>query len=341
MPRRAQERAHISQLFKEKKQRILLDLATPVSDYFDKSPKGSVDVQILNLIDLINSHEGWVTTSSCAGRAAVFLEGAKDDVESEDLTTTESPEDAVFGNVDGIDGNAKRTTKIKATPGGKGGGRWLYVSHDPIPSADEAENDSDSFADLFGLNTSIDQAISPLRPAPAARLIHLQYSPLILHIFCASLRHAKPLLAAAINAGFRESGVQSLKVLDDPGSGVMLAVRTSGLVFETVVGTSRENERGRESVHGMVTEEYLRMCATVINERFEWNEVRKQRLMKEIAKILQNQEQDEAWEDDDARARRKREEGLRRHARRGRKTSPPLPDEAEVFNTDLSLLDIT
>ena len=339
MPRRVLGAATISQSFDEKKQRILSDLATPVSDYSDKSPKGSVDVQILDLIDLVNSHDGWVTTSSCAGRAAVFLEGAKDDAESDDLATTEAAKDAVSSDVNDIDGDAKSARNVKSNPGGKGGGRWLFVSHDPIPAADEEDNDSDRFTKLFGLDSYRDLTICPLKPTQAARLIHLQYSPLILHIFCASLRHAKPLLAAAINAGFRESGVQSLKALDDPEGGVMLAVRTSGIVFETIVGTLQEDEHGRGSLHTMVTEGYLQMCAIVINERFEWNEVRKQRLTKEVAKILQREKQDKAWEDEDARARRKREEGLRRQAEKSRATSPPPADESEVVDTDLTLLD--
>ena len=340
MPRQDKVTAHIPQQFKEKKRRILLDLATPVSDYSDKSPKGSVDVQILELIDLVNGHEGWVTTSSCAGRAAVFLEGPNDGVESEELTTTGAAKDAVSSDVIGIDGETKSTADVKTTPGGKGGGRWLYVSHDPIPTADGTDNNSDRFSELFGLKPSPHQATFSPKRARAARLIHLQYSPLILHIFCASLRHAKPLLAAAINAGFRESGVQSLKALDDPESGVMLAVRTSGLMFETIVGTLQGDEHGRESVNTMVTEDYLRLCTTVINERFQWNEMRTQRLTKEIGKILQSEKQYEAWEDEGARATRKRDEGLRRQAEKNRATSPPPPDEAEVVDTDLTLLDI-
>ena len=45
-----------------------------ISDYTDndKSPKGSVDVKIRSLVDLINSHPEYVTLSSCSGRVAMF-----------------------------------------------------------------------------------------------------------------------------------------------------------------------------------------------------------------------------------------------------------------------------
>ena len=52
----------------------------------------------------------------------------------------------------------------------------------------------------------------------------------------ASLQHAKPLLSATINSGFRESGVQSLKNLDDQNACPMVAVRTAGLKLEAIVG---------------------------------------------------------------------------------------------------------
>jgi tRNA wybutosine-synthesizing protein 3 len=78
--------------FRDRKAKILADLSIPDSEYQDLSPKGSVDEGIRELISGINSQPGYVTTSSCAGRVAVYLEGAK---------------------------------------GAKGGG-WLFTSHDPF-----------------------------------------------------------------------------------------------------------------------------------------------------------------------------------------------------------------
>ncbi len=41
---------------------------------FDNSKKRSIDIQILPLINLINSHPDYYTTSSCAGRIMLFKE---------------------------------------------------------------------------------------------------------------------------------------------------------------------------------------------------------------------------------------------------------------------------
>ena len=43
----------------------------------DKSKKGSVDKQIVSLIKLINKHENYYTTSSCAGRIMILKPGNK------------------------------------------------------------------------------------------------------------------------------------------------------------------------------------------------------------------------------------------------------------------------
>jgi len=63
--------------FVAKKQKILEQLAVPAEQYDDLSPKGSIDEKIRDLIDEINALEGCVTTSSCAGRISVFLEGKR------------------------------------------------------------------------------------------------------------------------------------------------------------------------------------------------------------------------------------------------------------------------
>ena len=43
----------------------------------DKSRKGSIDTPILPLINLINTHPGFVTLSSCSGRALLYTPGGK------------------------------------------------------------------------------------------------------------------------------------------------------------------------------------------------------------------------------------------------------------------------
>jgi tRNA wybutosine-synthesizing protein 3 len=97
--------------FARKKAKILQDLSVPDGEYSDRSPKGSVDEGIRELIDEINAHKGFVTTSSCAGRISVFQEGNGRAIDSE---------------------NEGREVETSLVVGGKGGGKFLFVSHEPV-----------------------------------------------------------------------------------------------------------------------------------------------------------------------------------------------------------------
>ena len=137
----------------------------------------------------------------------------------------------------------------------------------------------------------------------------------ILHIATSSLHHAKPLLAAALNAGFRESGIQSLKSLEDPSAIPMLAIRTAGLGLSSLIGVcddvvGEEVEGREELVRALVSEEYLEILVKMGNERFMANRERLARFEGEIFRRAGSGE----WEDGDARRVRKRREGLARKA---------------------------
>ena len=124
----------ISASFLSKKSRILRSLSVPEEEYADKSPKGSVDKEIRELVGEINTCDGLITTSSCAGRISVFLEGE--------------------------DAHRDSTVDRRAVPGGKGGGKWLYTSHAPLllphqvsemKESNGVANSDDYFHGLFQL----------------------------------------------------------------------------------------------------------------------------------------------------------------------------------------------
>jgi tRNA wybutosine-synthesizing protein 3 len=89
----------------------------------------------------------------------------------------------------------------------------------------------------------------------------------------ASLHHARLALAAAINAGFRESGLQSLKNLEDSNSFPMVAVRTSGLALSSLIGFVKDGS-AEDDVQCMVEESYLEILLKLANDRFQANTAR-------------------------------------------------------------------
>ena len=156
--------------FTLKKQKILESLAIPDAEYNDLSPKGSVDEGIRDLINRINALDGIVTTSSCAGRISVFLEGSKEQYESANEGTAEAP-----------GGQSLQAT----VPGGKGrGGRWLFVSHDPLIIPPKENAKSKPLTELFELSTQehIPKVINPSK----TRFVRFQFEPMVSRRLCQS-----------------------------------------------------------------------------------------------------------------------------------------------------------
>ena len=153
----------IPNAFTAKKQKILDALKVPSAEYSDHSPKGSVDDAIKELIDEINQLEGIVTTSSCAGRISVFLEGRK----------VQNP-----SHPDGREERLESSSPGSTAPGGKGnGGHWLFVSHDPLilPTATQPE---DGFlSKTFALNNV--PGILPASEPSETRYIRFQFEPMV------------------------------------------------------------------------------------------------------------------------------------------------------------------
>lgn len=153
----------IPDVFESRKRRILDDLSVPDAEYTDLSPKGSVDEGIRDLIRDINALPGLVTTSSCAGRISVFLEGTK--------KQNHEPR--------------QQQRRQFAPSGGKGTGRWLYVSHEPLERP-ESGKDLTTLHELFGLVPDADSGagsrgkISKLiEGGHAPRLVRFHFEPMV------------------------------------------------------------------------------------------------------------------------------------------------------------------
>ncbi|KAF2839817.1 hypothetical protein M501DRAFT_953658 [Patellaria atrata CBS 101060] len=286
--------------FKHRKATILKQLSVPQAQYNDLSPKGSIDEPIRALIDDINAIEGLVTTSSCSGRISVFLEGKRKKDTPEDLPRQNEDKD-----LPGIAG-----------PGGKGGGTWLFVSHSPVDVPERNEGDrfnwGDHFTRLFGLRPH--EVVPRYSLSSGISLVHLKFEPMIMHIMTKSMDDAQRVLSAALQAGFRESGTVGLSPRADGTITPMVAIRSTGLLFDSIVG----QQMSQGVICAIVSEEYLHTLVQLGNERFRVNKSRIDRFRAELLKLYNMSAppsaDTEGWEDGAARKRRKRAEGLERQS---------------------------
>lgn len=145
---------NVPAVFQARKNKILAELSLPDSEYTDLSPKGSVDEIIRDLIRDINALPGLVTTSSCAGRISVFLEGRK---------KSSAPP-------------SEQKERQFVPSGGKGAGRWLYVSHDPFVRPQQWEKAVRPLHELFGMAPGDGKPPSGTR---GLRLVRFHFEPLV------------------------------------------------------------------------------------------------------------------------------------------------------------------
>lgn len=145
----------------------------------DASPKGYIDDEILALVRQLNKLDGVATTSSCAGRIAVFLEGIKKGTEPSDELRKQE-EDIHSGSQRKEDGSPL------AGIGGKGHcGRWMYVSHTPIEDrtlswSDLCDASVTGCTSCFGPSETI--SICQQQPHiidDETRLLHFKFEPMV------------------------------------------------------------------------------------------------------------------------------------------------------------------
>ncbi|EMR10397.1 hypothetical protein PNEG_01112 [Pneumocystis murina B123] len=150
--------------FQKKKANILNKLN---AEGLDSSPKGFPDEPIVSLLDLINHHPHLVTTSSCSGRIAIYVE-----------------------------------SEIANNIGGKGlGGKWLMVQHEPW---DDYLENLDILAKICGKYPVKTIDFNDSKKGP---LIHFKFEPMILHIMSETISTARAFLISALSSSFRESGL--------------------------------------------------------------------------------------------------------------------------------------
>ncbi|RYP07162.1 hypothetical protein DL764_002709 [Monosporascus ibericus] len=269
--------------FTKRKDRILQQLSIPDSEYTDASPKGSIDAGIRHLIDGINRLDGFVTTSSCAGRVSVFVEGKK---------ATDPEQQARLDEGYDQEQVAPKPAQIAGVGGKGGGGSWLFVSHDPVPLEEgPSRADLDLLLGLRSSRVSGQRRIGEDGSSESpTRLIHFKFEPM---------------------AGFRESGAINLTANAGEPVTPIVAIRSMGLALESLIGMQTQGVPQRT-----VSAEYLENLLRIANERFAANTERIERFRLGVLEATQPPKKKDGteWEDAQTRRERKRAEGLKRKA---------------------------
>lgn len=262
------------------KQQLMCALASNACDH---SPKGAVDCKCLQLMHMLNTHDDYVTTSSCSGRIALFHSGSLHETRSGGCAAADSARAAVM---------MKR--------GDKNALGWLLAKHGVLTeremdilvrcfcgeiSSDNVIKSDESYA---GENN---EAADELQGAwvrggvlnsdniiPSFGMIALKMEPFVMHVECRTIESAKLLLSAAVaDGGFRNSGVTP------PGKKTMCAIRHAagvGLDVPLVVD-------GVNYVWGQ--HNYVRRLLEMANEKMIANDVKLRRLEAGVAARLWGQ----------------------------------------------------
>ena len=214
----------------------------------DKSPKGSVDEPIRELVDLINAHPCFATLSSCSGRITLYdkelhkhrqlppvatTTTTKNSQEEEEEEKTEEQEQqdngetttTTFAPTKENDDDQERFSSGK----GKGGG-WLLSSHEsvdpailsPLLSLSSSTTTTTTLAEEEGESGTTTTCLSGAGPTLS---LLFQMEPMLLHVAASTLERGQQLLGLALQLGFRESGLVVTKAR------VTVAIRSHSLAL--------------------------------------------------------------------------------------------------------------
>ncbi|GET86320.1 hypothetical protein, conserved [Leishmania tarentolae] len=293
----AQQQTQRDKEFATHKAHILANLHTNACDL---SPKGSVDVKCLPVMDVLNTHKDYVTTSSCSGRIALF----------HSITRSE----ACGAN------NGTATPRPRMKRGENAALGWMFVKHGmlrpmemsqvvrflcgPAITPDDVALDAahmekhtaymasencsahrhgaapgSSLAGMYDgevegvlveAGVSGDEAAA--LPVPTRGTVSLKMEPFVMHVQCRTMEAAKLLLSAAVSdSGYRNSGVIP------PGKKIMCGIRcAAGLGLEVPVVVHGFNYVASQRA-------YVWALLGLANEKMEANEKKIRLLEKSVA----------------------------------------------------------
>ncbi|CAG8506856.1 6060_t:CDS:2 [Funneliformis caledonium] len=274
--------------FHSRKQQILSSLtSSDPSSRIDKSPKGSIDEAILPLIELLNRHDDYVTTSSCSGRVAIYCAGKGIKRHTNKFYASNNQ---VHDDIDEIDTNVKDeelevndVDDVRHST--KGGGRWLFVTHSHVDLPKEYNKEKLNeflLKTIFGIEhvnvislTDHDSDYNNLlKDDDNNRMIYFKFEPMILHVEARTLDAAKNLVTSAIDTGYRESGLLTTAKRH------MVVIRSSLKLDAPIARLDPTDQK----LYLYVDLSYLYLLVTLSNRKFDENS----RKIKELYKTIED-----------------------------------------------------
>ncbi|KAI8918268.1 methyltransferase TYW3-domain-containing protein [Powellomyces hirtus] len=240
----------------------------------DKSPKGSIDEPIVPLLRTINQCTHYVTTSSCSGRVAIY-----------------------------VDAPLQHLVPAKV----RKGGTWLFVTHSMFDDTTTVKLDTITtlFSGTDGTLRTVEFNSAPPQ-TESQPIVYFKFEPFILHVQCRDDHAAQQLLRVALRAGYVNSGIQGLHV---QVRGTMKVDVPLGWVEDHHDGMSQGGVGRRQTVHLGVSREYVAFLCRMANEKFVRNGDMYERFRREVVAEWEGKA-DELCETKEERRERKKHEGL-------------------------------
>lgn len=223
-----------------------------ISSYYhssqDASKKGSIDEEVISILNILNSHKDYLSTSSCSGRIVLWMNRI---INEQDNSSSHEG----CGNVEG---------------------KWLFVTH-------QIEKDLYHLLKTHvekGFNILSYEANIDSNMATQIGLVYLKVEPLILHIESGSAKSGQKLIQVALKSGYRNSGMTLTE------KRCIVAVRST-LKLDVPVARVLKMQNNI-FMHWIIPDDYLEMLANIANEKMNINMQQRYRLYQEIFDVFRD-----------------------------------------------------
>lgn len=231
----------------------------------DLSRKGNIDSQILSLVAFINKQAAFFTTSSCSGRILVFIQTVEESgkIQKRNCEWLVTTHDRITDVDSFVDEAVEKVARFRDQLKGKVSEACLRGGETKIP--------------IPTTNNSNQQHQPITTSVKKTGVAFLKFEPMVLHVQCADLESARRLHLAAVESGFKNSGLSVGK------KKIISAVRSCHSLDVPI---------SDETGNLIVTRDYLKFVTQLADGKLETNFQSIERLRLTVIKALSGEEAD-------------------------------------------------